>query len=342
MQCISSLVSSIQFSGEEMKCFYPFYKDNKCGFIDRLGNEIIPPMYEYGTHSTEGLAVVRQNGAYGFVDSNNDIVVPFFHKDVNNVREQSFFSWGRGFFNLDNNCFFECKEDNIITSGFHEGFACITRPPVMTTSRQISTPACGLISRTGKWIIGLQTKYYFHLDVCQGLIATSMWLPNGTMLSGFLNTSGEIVIPFIFTDVRSFSEDLAPVRETVCNGKCGYIDQKGDYVITPQFNDAWEFSEGLAAVAITRKSSKIGFINKDGEFVIPPQFNTVKEFHANCAPVLNGRNRKCGLINTKGEFILEPCFSEITYCSADIYKVVDNQKKLYYINSLGNWIYKAN
>ena len=94
-------------------------------------------------------------------------------------------------------------------------------------------------------------------------------------------------------------------------------------------------------MAITRKSVKIGFINKEGEYVIPPQFNRVGQFHANCAPVLDGRKQKCGLIDIKGEFILEPCFSEITYCSAGIYKVVDNQKKLHYINNLGNWIYKA-
>ena len=318
-----------------MKCFYPFYKDGKCGFIDTFGNEIIPPTYEYGTHSTEGLAVARLNGAYGFIDSNNDIVVPFCHEDVNNVREKSFFSWGKGFFNLDNKCFFECKE-NIITSGFHEGFACLTRPPNMTTNRQISTPTCGLISRTGDWMIAPQTEYCFYQEVSQGLLAASMWMKSGAMLSGFLNTSGEIAIPFIFTEVRSFSEDLAPVREAEPNGKCGYINQKGNYVISPKFNDAWEFSEGLAAVAITKKSTKIGFINKEGEFVIPPQFKKVEKFHADCAPVLDGRNHKCGLINTKGEFILEPCFSEIKYCSADIYKVIDNQKKLYYINSLGN------
>ena len=323
-----------------MKCFYPFYKDGKCGFIDTFGNEIIPPTYEYGTHSTEGLAVARLNGAYGFIDSNNDFVVPFCHEDVNNVREKSFFSWGRGFFNLDNNCFFECKE-NIITSGFHEGFACITRRPDMTTNRQISTPTCGLISRTGDWIIAPQTDYCFYQEVSQGLLAASMWMKSGAMLSGFLNTSGEIAIPFIFTEVRSFSEDLAPVREAEPNGKCGYINQKGNYVISPKFNDAWEFSEGLAAVAITKKSTKIGFINKEGEFVISPQFKKVEKFHADCAPVLDGRNHKCGLINTKGEFILEPCFSEIKYCSADIYKVIDNQKKLYYINSFGNWIYKT-
>jgi len=189
-------------------------------------------------------------------------------------------------------------------------------------------------------IIAPQTEYCFQ-EVCQGLLATNMWLKNGTMLSGFLNTSGEIVIPFIFTEVRSFTEDLAPVREAGPNGKCGYIDLKGNYVIKPKFNDAWEFSEGLAAAAITRKTTKIGFIDKNGDYVIPPQFNMVEKFHANCASVMEGRNHKCGLINTRGEFILEPCFSEIKYCSDDIYKVVDDQKKLHYVNRLGNWIYKA-
>ena len=320
-----------------MKFFFPFYRDNKCGFIDTLGNEIVPPMYEYGTYSTEGLAVVRQNGIYGFIDSNNNVVIPFCHKDVNNIRDEAFFSWGKGFFNLDNNCFFECKED-VITSGFHENFACITYLAGMKTSRQFSTPTCGLISRKGDWIIAPQQEYCFNQEVCQGLLATSMRLENGMMLSGFLNTYGEIAIPFSFAEARSFSENLAPVREATYNGKCGYINPKGNYVISPKFNDAWEFSEGLAAAAITRKTTKIGFIDKNGDYVIPPQFKMVGKFHANCAPVLEGRNHKCGLINAKGEFILEPCFSEIKYCSADIYMVVDNQKKLYYINSRGNWI----
>ncbi len=50
---------------------------NKYGFIDKNGNEIIPPKYDFVTDFHNGVVVVSLNKKYGFIDkSGNEIVAP--------------------------------------------------------------------------------------------------------------------------------------------------------------------------------------------------------------------------------------------------------------------------
>lgn len=307
-----------------MKSFYPFEKDEKWGFIDKEGNEIIPPQYEFCSFSTEGLAIVGKNGYYGFVDIKNDIVIPFCHKSVNQICEDTFFSLGKGLFDKHNKCLFPIEDEKVITPFFHNNFACITF---------FSQQQSGLLARSGNWIIKPQNELYFSFSVENGLIPVRHWRKSSS--AGYINTNGEVVIPTVFSFAHPFSEGLASVSDA--KNPFGFINLNGDYVIRPQFNDASNFSEGYAAVGITKGSTKYGFINKAGEIVISPKYSEVEPFKAGCAPVLI--QRKCGLINTAGEFILEPKFKEIEYCSDGIFKVIDEIDNLRYFNSQGNWIY---
>lgn len=52
--------------------------DDSCGYINKEGKTVIPFEYEtnFGSEFSEGLAEVRQQGFYGFIDSNGKIIVP--------------------------------------------------------------------------------------------------------------------------------------------------------------------------------------------------------------------------------------------------------------------------
>ena len=63
------------------------------------------------------------------------------------------------------------------------------------------------------------------------------------------------------------AEPLAAVR---VDGKFGYIDKTGELVIPAKYNRAWKFSEGLGKVLL---NNKFGFVDKDGTVVILPQFD---------------------------------------------------------------------
>lgn len=82
---------------------------------------------------------------------------------------------------------------------------------------------------------------------------------------GFINLSGEEVIPVIYEKAEDFSEGLAAVR---LKGKWGYIDNDGKTVIPFQYNSATSFKGGSAKVIGENMELEIG---KDGNSYKAPE-----------------------------------------------------------------------
>lgn len=73
--------------------------NDKYGFVDKTGKEVIPLKYEYAYSFREGLSKVRLNGKYGFVDKTGKEIVPqkydfvdFFPEDLARVKIND--KWG--------------------------------------------------------------------------------------------------------------------------------------------------------------------------------------------------------------------------------------------------------
>jgi|SRR5665213_2156096 len=94
---------------------------------------------------------------------------------------------------------------------------------------------------------------------------TSLYPAVTTNGFGFINQSGKLVIEG-FTQVKPFSEGLAVASK---GAKYGFIDATGQTIIPFIFDMANPFSDGLAAVRI---SENWGFIDMHGSFKIRPQF----------------------------------------------------------------------
>lgn len=61
------------FGGEYMTSFR---QDDKYGFLDTLGHEVVPAMYELVHGFDDGLAAVKLNGKWGFINKENKMVIP--------------------------------------------------------------------------------------------------------------------------------------------------------------------------------------------------------------------------------------------------------------------------
>jgi hypothetical protein len=123
---------------------------------------------------------------------------------------------------------------------------------------------------------------------------------------GFVDKTGKEVIPLIYEDAARFSEGLAPVK---VNGKNGFINKNGEMVIEPQFERACfvsVFSEGLAAVYTTYEDGPAGYIDKTGNWAIPPKLGHVEEFSEGVAMVRPVDSYSYGYINKNGEWVIEP------------------------------------
>ncbi len=206
--------------------------NDKWGFIDKSGKEITPLKYDYASELSEGLAAVKLNGKWGFIDKNGNEVVP-------------------------------PKHDN--TYDFREGLACVKL-----------NGKWGFIDKSGNVVIPF--KYDDAHPFSEGLASVEL---NGKC--GFIDKSGNVVIPLKYIGAGDFNKGLAPVKQ---NGKWGFIGKSGNEVIPFKYDDASSFKEGLAAVKL---NGKWGFIDKSGNFVIPLKYDYANSFFEGSVTVkLNG------------------------------------------------------
>jgi hypothetical protein len=131
-------------------------------------------------------------------------------------------------------------------------------------------------------------------------------------LYGYIDHKGNTVIPPVFRDAGQFSEGLASV--TTANGQKGYIDKAGLFVIKLTSGRGGQFNEGLAtwAVEINGKT-KMGYIDRTGKTIIEPKFDVAFDFIDGLAEVYFSEKITSasgpvtrtghGYIDTRGRFV---------------------------------------
>jgi len=91
----------------------------------------------------------------------------------------------------------------------------------------------------------------------------------GERHSGYIDTLGNVVIPFDFEIALDFNEGRALVIQ---NGKKGFIDGNGNIVISCIYDEANSFNHDIARV---KKNEKYGFIDQHGNVVLPCVFSVI-------------------------------------------------------------------
>ena len=251
--------------------------NGKYGFIDKSGKEVVPPKYENGGSFSEGLAVVELNGKWGFIDKSGKEVVPPKYEDVR------YFSEGLAIVELNGKW--------------------------------------GFVDKSGKEVVPL--KYDGVWNFREGLATVKL---NGK--GGYINKSGKEVVPPKYDNVWDFEEGLAGVK---LKGKWGFIDKSGKEVVPLKYDEVWNFEEGLAGVKL---KGKWGFIDKSGKEVVPLKYEDVRSFKEGLAMVeLNG---KWGFVDKSGKEVvpLKYEYEDVGYFSEGLVRVKLNGKGGY-INKSG-------
>ncbi len=205
---------------------------DKVGFVDKQGNWVIPPRFDFAGSFSEGLASVEVDGLYGYIDHSGSFVIPP--------------RFLRAFW-------------------FSEGLAAAAIA-VPGSGQEPGQTKWGYIDQTGQFIIAPQFLYAnlnryrcspgdFHEGLADIVVEGYMRC--------FIDRAGRIVLgPYL--DASAFSEGLAPVLMQE-PGKWGYIDKAGEFIIPPQFENAFPFEDGWARVVIPPGSD--GYIDTTGRIV---------------------------------------------------------------------------
>lgn len=258
--------------------------NDKWGYIDKTGKFIVPLIYDDAKYFSEGLAGVKLNDKWGYIDKKGKVIAPLIYDIVGTFQE------GLGLVKLNDKYGFLNKSGKIAiltiygsTDNFSEGF---------TWVKNSFDNKYGFIDKLGK--VAIPFIYETANKFSEGLASVKL---NGKY--GFINNSGKVAIPFIYDDAFIFLEGLAKVK---FNNKYGSIDKSGRLIIRFLFDSLETFSEGLASVGI---NNKYGFIDKRGNVVIPLIYDSVNPFSAGSAWVErdDGYGTMIGEIDNTGKVV---------------------------------------
>ncbi|WP_158961622.1 WG repeat-containing protein [Myroides fluvii] len=96
---------------------------------------------------------------------------------------------------------------------------------------------------------------------------------------GAINDKGIVVIPYIYEELQTSSEDRIAFYE---GGLWGFFSTTGDKIIPASYEFVGNFSEGLA---LASKDNLFGYINKQGKVMIPFQYEYASNFENGQAQV---------------------------------------------------------
>ena len=265
----------------------PVKLNGKYGFIDKSGKEVVPIKYDNVWDFTEGLAGVKLKGKWGFIDKSGKEVVPPKYVDVDYFHEglaKVGLKGKWGFVDKSGKEVVPLKYENVWE--FREGLA-----SVELNGKQ------GFVDKSGKEVVPLKYDYVEYFS--EGLASVEL---NGKQ--GFVDKSGKEVVPLKYDWVKFFSEGLARVE---LNDKWGFINKSGKEVVPLKYDWVGFFSEGLATVELNGKG---GYINKSGKEVVPIKYDEVWDFTEGLAGVeLKG---KWGFIDKSGKEVVPLKYEDVT------------------------------
>lgn len=247
---------------------YPIERDNLCGYVDSLGNEIIKPQYLFASQFRNGLAFV-------VIDTTMKIKKQDLSYDgCKNFNDSSFVTF------LLTSKSFKPNIDSLIT--FRYGYINSSNKIIIDTTLEITL-------KYGQDYLDILNNHVLTFDDYLFSEGLAVYQDKSTKMYGYIDKKGNLKIKPTYINAFRFSEGLAVVQtkgKKNENKLYGYIDINGKMVIEAKYTQAKKFSEGLGLVFLTsverktieqlRENANIGMswnwliINKEGKIIGNP------------------------------------------------------------------------
>jgi len=296
--------------------------NGKFGIVDCGGAEVIPTGYDY-LHSFGNLnvAVAQLGSRYGAVNLDGSVAVPFEYDYLYSFADNpSTVAYKNNEFSIistdgskvtDKTYRYIEEFKNGIALAYGEGYGYIDLygneviDCVHTDVKQ-GTAISVFLKKDDKWAQflpnGDNVSGYIYNNAGEfenGLSAVSI-LKDGKEKYGYVNDSGDIIIPFEYSYAQKFRYGKAIVSK---EGKHGIIDYEGSIVIPFEytgFNPSYDYN----VIAAADKNSKWGLIGFDNKVISPFVYDYISEFKNGYATVIS--NGKYGVIDESGKIAVTP------------------------------------
>ncbi|MCC6681957.1 MAG: WG repeat-containing protein [Phycisphaeraceae bacterium] len=262
----------------------------RTGFIKGNGSLFLDQSWRYADRFCEGFAVVSDGEHFGIIDRRGQWVAK---PELDGALR---FSEGLAAVMVRGRCgFLDVRGQLVIpltyaqVRSFHNGFASVRLP-----DENGSSGARGYIDQRGRWALRDDRGELAELgDFYDGLAKVRIgekW--------GYLDQRMKPQIPPTFEAARDFINGKAAVR---LDGKWGYIDRRGQIIVQPRYEAADDFDQTLALV---RRDGLWGYVDAGGREQIEPQYAEARPFLRDLAAVKIDAG--WGYIDAGGAWVLDP------------------------------------
>jgi hypothetical protein len=274
---------------------------SKTGFVNSKGELVLEPV-AYGGFSTFGggegsvFGIKTGDGNYTYIDSDGIKVIDgtaysemgFFDNEYATVTLKS--NSRKGVIDKNGSLIFEDKE------GKYKEFRFLGSG---IFAAEINENNYDFLDSTGAPL----TETHYTNDWLWGVSEETILVSKDGKY-GFLDLSGNEIVPLIYDNAYSFGGGLAAVCK---NGKWGFADKTGKEVILPAFDEVRPyFNNDLIAVSI---DGKWGLVDKAGDIVLPVEYDYVMEYDSGFF-VAKKENRSF-LLDASGKLVSTEDYSSI-------------------------------
>ncbi len=259
-QFLTDFVYNGIYSGSE-EGFFEVKRNGKHGHIDINGKEIIPCMYDDGCYFSEGVAAEYLNGKCGMVDCFNHTVIPFEYEEICICKNNLINAKKNGKYGLINKF-----NEVIVDFKFDEIDCWQTRECIVYPAR--IGDKWGLIDRNGNTVENFIYDDAQLISDNEDNAGEFIILLKGELKAIYSTKKTGFITDFIYNFVGYLSNDRFSVS---INNKYGFIDTTGEIIVPLIFDDCREYyKEGFC---IVYKNDKAGMINLAGQNVIPCEYD---------------------------------------------------------------------
>ena len=291
-------------------------KKSKYGYINKAGKTIINFRFEDGESFHNGSAIVKKDSLYGLINKNGFFLIPTIYQELSEVSEDIFMGVRN-----DNSGYIRKNGDTLtgfvfdLAGDFKNGYAIVNRKEKF-----------GLLNANGTF--NIEPKYAELAFIGNGLIKAltddETW--------GILNVNGETILPFEYQAIGEFHEGLALVAK---ENKFGYINDQGLFIIPMKYLfssimlSTGQFQNGFALFKQKFKSVLIDTTGKTISFAGSEDYGRPS---AGFIPIR--RNKKWGYTDMKGKIIIQ-CKYEFAESFEKGFAVIKQNKMKGLIDSTG-------
>ena len=260
--------------------------NDKYGYIDWKGTIVIPTVYEEANNFVNNMALVKLNGKMGCIDRSGNIIIPLLYDYFSD------FSEGLAVVRAGDKCsFIDVNGKKVFpidfddANGFYKGRARVTY-----NGKE------GIIDKTGAFIVPAKYRYITSFEEGKaGVRLNDKW--------GFIDENGKEIVPAIYDYVNSFSNGMAAVK---LNGKWGYVDSAGNLAVPAIYDYSNLFGKTAGFVCL---NSKFGAVDRTGKIIVPVEYDHVYE-HENWEYFEVELNGKAGLYDKNGKLVVPVIYDD--------------------------------